>query len=147
MNTSYSLQSNASELLSVARKRHYGENASSKDYRDNFILGNEILAFPLGKVDCLLAYKDRDINSPKTARSVTLKANAYDRLVKVADLLGLSESEACRLIIYYIAENHEVETRTMPNKIEEEIAALKKALDEANRALAAIENYYTRENE
>lgn len=143
MNTSYSLQSNASELLALSRKRQYGENATAKDYRDNFILGNEILSFPLNKVDELLAYKEEDNNSVKVAKSVTLKADAYDRLSKISHLLKLSESETCRLIIFYSSQKHIEEKKVcIPREVEEEIASLRKALDDANKALMAIEKYY-----
>lgn len=142
MNTSYSLQNNSSDLISNARKRRYGVTATAKDYKDNFILGNEILDFPLNRVEDLLLYKETDSKAIKVAKSVTLKSNAHDRLVKISELLGLSESETCRLIIYYLAENHEDNGNVMPTEIEEEIALLKKALNEANRALEAIEEHY-----
>jgi len=143
MNTSYSLQSNASKLLDKSRKRRSCEEASAKDYRDNFILGNEILDFPLNEVDKLLEYKDVDYDAVKVAKSVTLKANAYERLVKLSNLLGLSESETCRLIIYYSAQKTDKnKEKGIPREVEEEIAYLRKALDDANRALKTIEKYY-----
>lgn len=144
MNTSYSLQVNASDLLDIFRKKKYGELASNKEYRDSYILGNEILKFPLDKVDDLLAHKNEDNNVQKIAKSVTLKANAYERLVKISNLLGVSESESCRLVIYYSAQNSERnnETNNIPKEIEEEIASLKKALEAANKALFSIEKYY-----
>lgn len=143
MNTSYSLQSNASELLDKARKRRYGSQASARDYRDNFILGNEILDFPLNEVNELLEYKDSDYDTVKVAKSVTLKVNAYERLVKIANLLSLSESETCRLIIYYSAcKVDKNNVKSIPREVEEEISYLRKALDDANNALKAIEQYY-----
>lgn len=143
MNTSYSLQINASDLLDISRKKNHGQLASTKEYRDSYILGNEILNFPLDKVDDLLKHKDEDSNVQKIAKSVTLKANAYERLVKISNLLGLSESESCRLIIYYSAQNNERNNENnIPKEIEEEIASLRKALEVANNALFSIEKYY-----
>lgn len=144
MNTSYSLQSNASDLLDKSRKKRYGERASAKDYRDSFILGNEILDFPINEVEKLLEYKVDDNDVSKVAKSVTLKANAYERLVKISNLLGLSESETCRLIIYYSAKKKDDKNgeKCIPREVEEEIAYLRKALDDANRALKSIEKYY-----
>ena len=143
MNTSYSLQSNASDLLDKSRKKQYGEQASAKDYRDNFILGNEILDFPINEVEKLLKYRADDNGVLKVAKSVTLKANAYERLVKISNLLDLSESETCRLIIYYSAQKTDKNNeKRIPREVEEEIAYLRKALEDANRALKTIEKYY-----
>lgn len=142
INTSYSLQSNAAELLDIQRKRLYGKEASAKDYRDSYVLGHEIEDFSFDDVNKLLEYKEQDSNIPKAAKSVTLRANTYTRLTKITALLGLSESEVCRLIIYHFANEMHGDTNAIPPKIEEELATIRKALDDAGRALKTIENYY-----
>lgn len=144
INTSYSLQSNAAELLAIQRRRLYGEEASVRDYRDSYILGNEIETFAFDDVKKLLKYREQDSKAPKMAKSVTLKANTYERLNRITELLGLSESEICRLIIYYFANEIHDGTKTIPPQIESELATLRKALDDARKALSAIERYYNK---
>lgn len=144
INTSYNLQSNANELLDIQRKHLYGKEASKKDYRDSYILGNEIEMCSFDDIKKLLEYREQDSKASKTAKSVTLKANTYERLNKITELLGLSESEVCRLIIYYFANEIRDNTNAIPPKIEIELATLRRALDDAEKALSAIERYFSK---
>lgn len=146
MHTSFTLQKSVATLLDIQRKRLYGKDASGKDYRDSYILGNLIETFCLDDINKLLEYKEQDSTTPKTAKSVTLKSQVYAKLHKMTELLNLSDSELCRLIIYYYNENERPDnTRTIaiPPHIEAEFAAVRKALDDAGKALKAIENYYS----
>ena len=126
------------------RKYWYGKEVSSKDYRDSYILGEAIDTFVLDDVHKLLAYKKEDSEVTKVAKSITLKAKTHERLTRICEMLGTSESETCRLIIFHLIHEtlDEKKVTRIPKEIELELAVLKKALSNAQNALKAIEKYY-----
>ena len=143
MNTSYTLQQDVKERLEKVRKKMYGPDAVAAEYRDSFVLTNAILSFPLDDLQKLLLYKDADIRTPKSAKSVTLRANAYGRLVKMANSLTISESEACRLLIFYLEANFEEKRKIYfeTDEIMADLLVLKNALEAATDAYLRIEKY------
>ncbi len=139
MNTSYTLQQNYSELLNIPRKLLFGANADSREYKDSYILSEIILKYPLEQIELLKAYSEEDTITPKVSKSVTLRANAHEKLVFIANSLKVSESEASRLLIFHFSKQPLTKRdNQISPELEKELACLKKAVEEANRALEAI---------
>ena len=144
MNTSYTLQTDANERIEGYRKRQYPDSSGQR-IKSNYILSKMIDAFPISEAQQLMRYKDLDFASNKKARSVTLSSEIHERLKKIASLLNLSESQACRYVIYYMSESQVPSIPTfIPSEVEEAIAILRKAVAEAEGALKTIEDFYSR---
>lgn len=144
MNTSYTLQADANERIEAYRKRQYPD-ASEQRIKSNFVLSKMIDAFPMSQIQVLMNYQELDYSANKKARSVTLSSDIHKRLTKIAELLGLTESQACRYVIYYMSEPQAPsEPTSIPSEIEEAIASLRKAVSEAEQALKTIEHYYSK---
>lgn len=144
MNTSYSLQADANERIEEYRKRQYPDSSEQR-IKLNYVLGKMIEAFPLADYQKLMVYQELDYATNKKARSVTLSSDIHNRLKKIAALLNLTESQACRYIIYFMTESQDSSVSTsIPHEVEDAIAILRKTVTEAEEALKTIENFYLR---
>ena len=143
MNTSFTMMNNYSDLI-----RPYKESVFGKDsgrVRDHFALDKQINEFDVSNWETLKNYIDEDERSEKAPRCITLKQQTFERLQKISALLGTSNSQTCRLIIWYFSDKKPSpveKNKKYPPKIEEQLAILKRALEQANEAYTNIINYY-----
>lgn len=100
---SVSMMSNVIEICSQHRVRMYGTEASSKDFKDSFIVNNVIEAFK-GKPEDLLIDEISEIDEAnnKASKSLNFRSNCYQRLTSYAKTLNMQEAEICRRILYYM---------------------------------------------
>ncbi|WP_026658260.1 hypothetical protein [Butyrivibrio sp. AC2005] len=144
MNTSFTMMSNYSDLIKIYKEKTFGNDAGR--IRDHFALDSELNEFDVNKYEILRTYLDEDERAEKAPRCITLKQATFERLQKISALLGTSDSQTCRLVVRYFADKnpstYEKVGIKYPRELEEELAKLKRALEQANESYRNIIKYY-----
>ena len=102
---SLSMMNNVVEVCAKHRERMHGKDATSKDFKDSFIINNCIENFN-GKLEGLMGddITKLDQSQGKTSKSVNLRSDCYEKICTYSKLLNVPESEICRRILYYMID-------------------------------------------
>lgn len=105
MNKSISVMKNVSEICSALRNKYFGEAASSKDYKDSFVINKSIENFNgLPEMLMVESITFQDQGETKASKSINFRSDCYEKIITISKSLQLSESEVCRRILYYSLE-------------------------------------------
>lgn len=131
--------------LDTLRKHFFGAGATSASYRDSFVICEAIDKFA-GDVDDLLSEEvEAKESGSRTAKSVTFRAETFEKVNNLAVLSDLSYAEVVRRILYYTLEQISTNPDSEKTEYERAISALKTkilvvaaALDDAMTALNSL---------
>lgn len=131
--------------LDKLRKHFFGAGATSASYRDSFVICEAIDKFA-GDVDDLLSEEvEAKESGSRTAKSVTFRAETFEKVNNLAVLSDLSYAEVVRRILYYTLEQISSNPDSEKTEYERAISALKTkilvvaaALDDAMTALNSL---------
>lgn len=131
--------------LDTLRKHFFGAGATSASYRDSFVICEAIDKFA-GDVDDLLSEEvEAKESGSRTAKSVTFRAETFEKVNNLAVLSDLSYAEVVRRILYYTLEQISSNPDSEKTEYERAISALKTkilvvaaALDDAMTALNSL---------
>ncbi len=132
--------------LDKLRKHFFGAGATSASYRDSFVICEAIDKFA-GDVDDLLSEEvEVKESGSRTAKSVTFRAETFEKVNNLAVLSDLSYAEVVRRILYYtleqISSNPDSERTTEYERIisafKTKILVVAAALDDAMTALNSL---------
>jgi len=142
------LSENVCEQLDVIRKGYFGGSASASEYRDSFILCEAVERF---SEDPAVLFSEEMAGSdcePRVAKSLTLRAEVFEKLSNLATITNLSYAEVTRRIILFTIEKikkSSLENSRENTEYERAISALKTkilvvaaALDDAMTALNSL---------
>ncbi len=143
------LSENVCEQLDVIRKGYFGGSASASEYRDSFILCEAVEHF---SEDPAVLFSEEMAGSdcePRVAKSLTLRAEVYEKLSNLATITNLSYAEVTRRIILFtiekIKKNSLENSRENTSEYKQVISSLKTkilvveaALDDAMTALNSL---------
>lgn len=108
---SLSMMNNVVELCAKYRERIFGKDATSKDFKDSFVINNCIENFN-GEAEELMSedITSLDQSQGKTSKSVNFRSDCYEKICTYSKLLNVPESEICRRILYYMLDAKHVNT-------------------------------------
>lgn len=129
------------------RVAYFGENATAKTHRDSYIISIVILRFNADNKGDLLSNELAELdNQVKTSKTISLQLSADEVVSGLQTILGLSESELIRRIVYYTAMHIE-ELKTPSERafddldaIRLKISVLEKQLHNAIQTLKEFKN-------
>lgn len=105
MANSLSMINNVAEVCAKHRKRIYGADATSKDYKDSFVINSCIESFNSSPKELMRDdITSLDQSQGKTSKSVNFRSDCYEKIRTYSKSLNLPESEICRRILYYMLE-------------------------------------------
>ncbi len=138
---SLSMMNNVVEVCTKHRERMYGKEATSKDFKDSFIINNCIENF-VGKPEELMCEDITAIDQSqgKTSKSVNFRSDCYEKLCVYSKLLNVPESEICRRIMYYMmnAETENTENNVQLTSLKSKVVLLQTQIEASMQTLTEI---------
>lgn len=128
------LSENVCEQLDVIRKGYFGESASPSEYRDSFIANEAIERFSEDPAVLFSEEMAGNDCEPRVAKSLTLRAEVFEKLSNLATITNLSYAEVTRRIILFTIEKTKKNAREN-TEYERAISTLKQKLLVAVRYL------------
>lgn len=139
---------NFPEICSTLRTAYFGEDAIPTDYKDSFIVNQAIELFS----DCpdvlnSAYYTALDKIDTKLTKSLTLRQNCIEKLKTYSEILGISEAEVLRRILYFsVDESNKETTDTTINlsELKAEVVVLEKHLSAVMTTVETIKQKITK---
>ena len=127
------LSENVCEQLDVIRKGYFGESASPSEYRDSFIANEAIERFSEDPAVLFSEEMAGNDCEPRVAKSLTLRAEVFEKLSNLATITNLSYAEVTRRIILFTIEKIKKNARENT-----ELLVAVKYLEQSTTALNSI---------
>lgn len=105
---SVSVMRDAAEVCGELRIKYFGDLASAKDYKDSFVINKAVEDYkdsPEKLMSDIISKKDQ--NSTKVPKSINFRAECFEKIITISNVLHISEAEVCRRILYYSLDNEE----------------------------------------
>lgn len=138
---------NFTEICDTLRKKYYGENALPTDYKESYIVNQTIELFS----DCpdvlISAYCTELDKNVKATKTLTLRQSCIEKLKTYSEILGISEAEVLRRILYFsVDESNKETTDTTINlsELKAEVAVLEKHLSAVMATVETIKQKITK---
>lgn len=144
-NKSISAMKNIQEVCAILRKKYYGKNARSLDYKDSFIINTAVQNFPIEDRQALMdeSITEEDNSDIKVTKSVNFRSDCLEKLQTISTMLGVPEAEVLRRILYYSlkSENKEVPQKKLQlSSLKSKVALLNTQIEICMKTLSDIEN-------
>ncbi len=125
----------------MLRRQYYGKDATRKEYRDSFVFARAIDEFSCDPA-VLSKHFDRDKDTAKTQKMLTVRQNTYEKLEALSKTLDCTIAAVYRAIIFYSIENLNVlNSAPINSEIEIKAALLEKQLQDCQSTLQDILKY------
>ena len=109
-----SVPDNFQNTIATLRKAFHGASATSSSWKDSYIV-DECVRLYEGSPQELLKEEISSLDAgPKNAKSITFKAETWKRVETMAELLGVSETEIVRRIIWYTISKVNADNLVIP---------------------------------
>ena len=138
---SLSMMNNVAEVCAKHRKRIYGADATSKDYKDSFVINSCIESFNSSPQELMRDdITSLDQSQGKTSKSVNFRSDCYEKIRTYSKSLNLPESEICRRILYYMLEapNGNTENNIQLAALKSKVMLLQTQIEASMQTLTAI---------
>lgn len=147
-NKSISSMKNIQEVCSILRRKYYGDNATSKDYKDSFVINNAIQLFPIEARQTLMdeIITEKDKAEIKVSKSINFRSDCYEKLSNISKMLEIPEAEVLRRILYYSIEsdnNSSSQQEMQLSSLKGKVALLKTQIEASMATLNEIMNEIT----
>ena len=147
-NKSISSMKNIQEVCSILRRKYYGDSATSKDYKDSFVINNAIQLFPIEARQTLMdeIITEKDKAEIKVSKSINFRSDCYEKLSNISKMLEIPEAEVLRRILYYSIEsdnNSSSQQEMQLSSLKGKVALLKTQIEASMATLNEIMNEIT----